>query len=532
MHNIKKLFFNIIAIGSLVFFSTCSNLDGGFDEISWQMNFDLINTSWDVQFKDAASGELIGNNSEIRVEAYLTGPDESNILDLAGIRQERFYSTKGFLGLILHPNRVEPGENNPVQFTLHAKVDGYLPVHVPIETFNTGIHPVEIMLVSLDLAPIGVNVLHLEDAGKFVFGLLHDSITLYTPGNRLEVVIPQGIQMLDKNGEALSGNMDVTLALWDGMVESAVEALPGGPLALLDINDYKIAIKQPASQLFLLIKDQYGKEALTFSENIRATFLLDPMVYNPEENRLIWPDDILPVYQLNKQNGSWSQESIVNLEGFQNKILAKINLRKTGTFHFGWMDRNYCQYPLNLEFTTLPEYNTFPYSFRLKLYRNVNGVFQYLYSFGVTGNASESSQLRYIPIGSELIMRFEPYLDCAQPYYKTPDAVLLTGECSEHPALQNDLIPIPPGDIRELQVIFIDTKHNNTQYIPSLLAGYYKSTSLSCWHSALVYNGTTYLFNVNPGEIYELGINYKGEYHYTELSITDTRTMYVEIEIN
>lgn len=532
MHKLKRLFLNTIAIGSLVFLSTCSNLDGGFDEIRWQMNFDLVKTSWDVQFKDAASGELIGNDSDLRVEVYLTGPDQSNILDLAGIRQERFYSTKGFLGLILHPDQTEPSENTPVQFTLHAKIDGYLPVHVPIEAYSTGINPVEVMLVNLELSPIGVNVLHLENAGKFVFGLLHDSISLYTPGNRLEVIIPRGIQMLDKNGEALSGNMDVTIALWDGMIESAVEALPGGPLALLDINDYKIAIKQPASQLFLVIKDQYGKEAVSFSENIRATFLLDPMVFNPEEKRLIWPDDILPVYLLNDQNGSWSQESIVSLESFQNKVLAKINLQKTGTFHFGWMDRNYCQYPLNLEFTTLPEYNTLPYSFRLKLYRNVNGIFQYLYSFGITGAASESSQMRYLPVGSELILRFEPYLDCAKPYYKTPDAVLLTGECSEHPILQNDLIPIPPGEIRELQVVFIDTEHNNTNYIPSLLAGYYRNHDSDCWQSAMVYQGITYLFNVEPGEVYELGINYKGEYHYEELSITDSGTMYVEIEIN
>ena len=169
MQKLKSLFISTVTIGLITLLSACSNLDGAFDEISWQMNFDLVQTNWDVQFKDAANGELIGKDNELRVEVNLSGPDQNHILDMAGIRHDIFFSTKGFLGLILHPDRTDPVETNPVQFTMHVKIDGYLPVHIPVETFKTGIHPVEVMLVDLDSPPANVHVLYEENAGLETF---------------------------------------------------------------------------------------------------------------------------------------------------------------------------------------------------------------------------------------------------------------------------------------------------------------------------------------------------------------------------
>ncbi len=522
MNTLKTKLITILLLFLLTGLSNCGKIEDGLASLKWQINFDLVNTSWD----------LLGQDDERRVEVFLTGPDHLNILDMAGIKQKNFYSTKGFLGMILHPDRASPSESDPVQFTIHAKIDGYLPVHVPVEAFGKGIHPVEILMVNLEHPPLGVNVFHQEGLSKVVYGQIEDSLILYTPGNRLEVIVPKGTEFKDEAGQLLGGSLTITMALWDCTKETAMEALLGGPLALINFKEFELGIKQPASQLFIRIQDEYGKLATQMSQSLLCTFLVDPGIFHPQEGRSVAPADILPVYQLDNLTGNWSRENTVVLEAFQNKVLARITIHQSGTFHFGWMDQNYCEFPLPMGFTTLESYDVLPYSFRLKVYRNYNGHFQYLYAFNVAGKTDEVSELRYLPIGKELIVRFESYITCADPYYKNPDPLLLSGECGPFETLDNDLVPVPPGTIREMEVVFIDTQHNRTEYTPASFAGYYRKLGSACWKSALVYDGITHLFDVLPDEVYEMGINYKGQFHRKEVLITEGGMMRVEIDID
>ena len=532
MIKLKSLGLLLGIVSILIGLSNCSKIENGLSQLQWQIDFDLVNTSWDIQFKDAATGEFIGLHDDTRVEVNITGPDQAHVLDMAGIRHDLFFSTKGFLGLVLHPDRGNPGENDPVKITVHAKVDGFLPVQVPIETFHIGIQPIEIMLVNLNAPPEGVKVFHEENISNVVYGKLEDSLLLYTPGNRLELLIPKDTELRDKNDLLLGGPLTITLALWDCTKESAMQALSGGPLALLNVTQFELGIKQPASQVFIRIQDQYGKIASQLSKSMEATFLVDPEIFHPEIGRFVRPDDVLPVYVLDGLTGVWSRENTVVLEAFQNKVLARITLNESGMFHFGWMDQSYCSNPLPLIFSSLPEYSLLPYSFRLKVYRNYNNQFQYLFSFCIAGQTNGNSELRYLPVGKELILRFEPYINCSDPYYRSPDPVLLTGECSINEPLENHLLPLPPGEVRELDVVFIDTQHNNTEYTPASFAGYYRKIGDSCWNSAMVYKGTSYLYKVNPGEQYEMGINFKGQFHRKEIVISESGILHVKIEID
>jgi hypothetical protein len=149
----------VLILGLPGFIGGCKKIDDGLSSIIWQMNFDLVTTTWDIQFIDAATGLPVGADNDERVTAAISGVDKVHILDLAGIRQTLFYSTKGALALALHPDRPAPQAPTPVRFFIHASHPAYLPVTVPVLTHETGINPIKIFLTDRNNPPANVDML-------------------------------------------------------------------------------------------------------------------------------------------------------------------------------------------------------------------------------------------------------------------------------------------------------------------------------------------------------------------------------------
>jgi hypothetical protein len=520
----------LIILGLPGILDGCKKVEDGLSSISWQINFDLVTTTWDIQFIDAATGLPIGSNGEERIEVVISGGDQQNILDLAGIRQPTFYSTKGVLALALHPNRLAPQATTPVSFVIHAKNPSYLPATIPILTYHEGINPVQVYMVNRNSTPANVDMLVQTQAGNLVNGRLTDSLDIHTSGNMASLQMSAGTEVVTVEGSQLSGNLTFAFSHWEGGTTNGLKTFPGGQIAVNDQGHPGLIYL--ACGIYVDIQDNDGNLAGRISKPIQGTALIDQSVYNPFTKTKLTAGAAVPVWFLNQLSGVWESKGTTILQLFQNKLLANFSMESPGMLMIGWINEDLCPFPLVLHPNTLPEYNVIPYTFTLNIFELYGEELRFVRSVGISGQVNQDYDLRFLPDNSELVFRFEQYTGEDKPYYKSPDPILLAGFCQSGSPADFDLLPKPNSSFKKIEVVFIDVQHNNTRYYPKVFPGYYRRTGTSTWQSAFVYNGQAYMVNPQQGDHYEMGINFKGEFHLKEVTVGPEEVVLVEIEID
>jgi len=509
----------------------CSRIEEGLTVITWRLNFDLIQTTWDVQFTDARTGEMIGAKTGSQVTVGLSGTDHSMILDLAGKNRRQFLSTNGFLSLALHPDRNDPTQSFPVTFMIHARAEGYLPVSYPVVCHEKGLHPVQINMVSVGEAPAHVGVVTQNNISRVVDGRIQDSLEFMTPLNQASLLIPQGTRMVDARAAELGGSLNIRFAYWESFHSESVTAFPGGQMAITSGSGGVAHQAHPAGIFFIDVVDAYDKPAVFFDGPLEVTLLINPDSYNPEKGRLISPTDAVTLWHQDESNGTYEAVHTIQLSAFQNKILAKIPVTGSGYYLLGWIEDASCDAPLKLQLNTLPEYRVPPYAFRAGVYQVFNDQVRLIRNLALGGASGAESHIYGLPVNTEIIIRFGSYLQHTNGYYRAPDPLLLADACHVQ-TVSLDMLPFTQSSFREVHPVFIDTEHNNTRYTPQVFPGYYRKKGTTDWNSAFVFEGKAYVINPEPGVIYQLGINFKGEFHEKEVIFGDEEIVTIEIEID
>jgi hypothetical protein len=511
-------------------FGGCKKVEDGLSALTWQINFDLIKTTWDIQFIDGASGLPVGANTEDRIEMTVSGNDASNIIDLAGIRQPRFYSTKGFAALALHPDRAGVAASAPVRFVIHANHADYLPVVVPVIAFNSGINPIKIYLTHRNNAPENVDLATSLVTEILSNGTLTDSVTLTTPMNMTSVHLDNGTGLTDAGGVELSGALKATLSHWEGGTTSGLKTFPGGQVTVSSAGNPGLIYL--AGGIFVEIQDQDGRLASTLTKPIRSRIVVSPQAYNPETRAKIAIGQSVPLWHLNIQTGIWENLNTVVLEADGNDIKASFNMYTPGLYLLGWINESLCSNPLLMHPGTLPEYHELSYAFTVNVFELFENELRFIRTVGLNGPVSEDFELRMLPVQSEILLRFEAYTGETDPYYRNPEPVLLAGFCESGNPVEFELLPKPNSTFKKIEVVFIDVAHNNTRYNPKVFPGYYRKNGATIWQSAFVYDGQAYIVNPEEGALYEMGINFKGRFQRKEVSIGPEDVILVEIAID
>lgn len=508
---------------------SCSKVEDGLNSMTWRIDFNLISSTWDVQFIDARTGELIEGTEENRVQVIISGPDQNHILDLSGFRRDRFYTSHGFLGLALHPDRNSPTPVSPLRFVLKASHPDYLPVSFPVTTRHDGINPLQIRMVHKGVTPPHVAVAAESGMSRVVEGRLQDSLEIFVPANLASVKFQQYTLLQDKENHLLGGSLDITFGYWEASHFESTLAQPGGQLALTTENG-KPGVIYSAGMFYLNVMDEYGQEPDEFDLPARAQVILAADIHNPETGSSISINDRLNLWYQDPATGLWSIVNTLRPSPYQNKFVIHIPFDRPGTYLLGWISEETCNEALVIHFKTLPEYNLLPYGFSVNTYQLVHNELRLLRSEPIVGPVDQEVKLYDLPTGKELVFRFEPYLIPAPSYYRSPDPLLVANSCSAT-GHELDLLPRPGGTFTQVKVVFIDTQHNNTRYTPRVFPGYYRQAGTQPWQSAFVYQGLTYLVNLVIGGTYELGINFKGEFHKKEMVIGTGELVEIEIEL-
>ncbi len=511
-------------------FSGCKKVETGLSAITWEINFDLVTTTWDIQFLDAATGLAIGATTEDQVEVMVTGPDAANIIDLAGIRQPRYFSTNGFMAMALHPDRPAPGEQAPVSFMIHASHPDYVPVSMPVISYHEGINPLKIYMLRRTASPENVALLRQTTSGSNTNGEITDPLSLLTADGNFRLDFEPGTTVNKPSGEKLTGAMTITLAGWSGATVNGLKMLPGGQVTLNSSG--KAGLIYLAAGLYTDIIDQNGTYAASHSKIMHGTATVNPAVYNPATRTRVVPGESVPVWYMDPETGFWASRGTSTIMTAGDKLEIRIGIAAPGLYMAGWIQENLCTTPLLLHPGTLPEYSEIPYGFTLNVFEVFENEFRFIRSLGISGQANTDCELRMLPANAELLIRFESYAGESSTYYRNPDPLLLTNSCGSATPVSLELLPKTNSTFRKIEVVFIDVAHNNTRYNPKVFPGYYRKPGDSVWQSAFVFGGQSYMVNPQEGATYEMGINFKGKLHKKDVTIGTEDVILVEIDID
>jgi len=510
--------------------SGCKKVEDGLSALTWQINFDLIKTTWDIQFTDGATGLPVGANTDDRIEMTISGKDAGNIIDLAGIRQPRFYSTKGFAALALHPDRAAVEPSAPVRFVIHVNHPGFLPVEVPVIAYSSGINPIKIYLTNRQDAPENVDLAISMVTGILSGGVLTDTLAVTTPLNMASVHLEKGTGISDAGGAQLSDDLNITLSHWEGGTTGGLKTFPGGQVTVSSAGNPGLIYL--AGGVFVEIEDQNGRLASSLTKPIRSQVAVSPQAYNPDTRAKLTVGQTVPLWHLNTQTGIWENLNTVVLEADGSALKAPFNMYSPGLYLLGWINENLCSNPLLMHPGTLAENDELSYAFTVNVFELFENELRFIRTVGLNGPVSEDYELRMLPIQSEILLRFEAYTGELNPYYQNPEPLLLAGFCESGSPVEFELLPNPNSTFKKIEVVFIDVAHNNTRYNPKVFPGYYRKNGATIWQSAFVYDGQAYIVNPEEGALYEMGINYKGRFQRKEVTIGPEDVILVEIAID
>jgi hypothetical protein len=517
----------------LLFFGTftgCKKIETGLSAIRWEIDFDLVTTTWDIQFIDAATGLSIGAGNDDEISVTVSGADAGNIIDLAGIRQPVYLSTKGFMAMALHPDRPTPGTQAPVTFVIHAAHPDYLPAVMPVITHREGINPVKVYLVKRTSSPANVDLVHLATETAAADGRLTGVISATTPRKLVTLTVDEGTVLTDAGGARLSGNIAVTIAGWEGATVNGLRTLPGGQISLSTAG--KAGLIYLAAGVYADLSDRNGLKAGILSKPMTCAAEINPAVYNPTSRIKVAAGQPVPVWFMNPETGAWESKGTTLLTTDGTRLLASFSMSGPGLYAAGWIQESLCAQPLLLRPGTLPEYSEIPFGFTLNFFEVFENEFRFIRTAGISGQVNTDTELRLLPDNAELLVRFESYAGETSPYYRSPDPLLLTGFCGSTDPVSLELLPKPNSTFRKIEVVFIDVAHNNTRYNPKVFPGYYRKPGDNLWQAAFVHGGISYMVNPQEGAVYEMGINFKGKLHKKDVTIGSEDVVLVEIDID
>ncbi len=208
MKILKNIYTKILMLTSLLAIGTLNSCKVDPNEgIDLRVDWNIIETTASFQFVDAKTGELVGYENGDKIEIIVKGNNKEVVVDITGKKTDDFEAVKGSLNLALDPNAPAPSEDQPVDFTVTAMIDGYVTIDYPVQIFRTGAHEYEVKMINLENTPEGV-IVTTNQSFELQDGATTETVMVNVSnpnGMEAEVIIPEGTIIKDKDGNLLEG---------------------------------------------------------------------------------------------------------------------------------------------------------------------------------------------------------------------------------------------------------------------------------------------------------------------------------------
>ncbi|PLX08073.1 MAG: hypothetical protein C0598_12470 [Marinilabiliales bacterium] len=527
---IKTLISISLALVILIFADACK-VKNPLEGAKLILNYDILNTYINVQFQDAATGNLIGFNDNTQVRVIVTGDGSEAVLDNTGVQKDEYKSSNGFMGLALNPNtEFVPSNTNPIKFTLVAKLDGYISTSQSMTITEEGTYNVKIVMTDISNPPNGVIVQEEKGVGNLEAGsgTVQEEIGIKTQGDELEIIIPEGTVIKDGNGNPLGGSLDITLVYFDNLLDESLAAFPGGLMTRVNQNGETLdGAFFSAGFAAIEITDENGVSAETFEENpVLLNMGIQAPTYNPETQASIAAGDQLPVYSYNTDNGEWTLEQTVTVEsGSRSDFMATAELTHLSYWNFDWFWSFYCTYGVQFKF--VGDYAGCGCAEVSGIMRKQadNTFFSYIYFYACDGQLNPTY---YAP--ADMPVYIDWIDNGCSGIVVQEDMTYIDNLCS------TDIIEVTlTTNGANRTNITVDASaycvSNPDVEIRPTYGAYFRPVDSYCWRWSFMYNGYVEICDVEIGKEYVIGTYFNGEWYETNYTVQSADIFLWDIQL-
>lgn len=341
------IIFSLIAIAVVSFFVSSCDIKSPTEGLEVRLKGIERTTSINVQIIDAANGDQINQQVNVKFEGSNTG------LVINDVNQQisSLSTTTGNVTFSLK-DEIIPSENNPITLVLLFTSSGYINSSKQLTITKTGGSIFNVFLVSVTNTPNGVVTNVIKEGNTGSGGLSADlkveSGTEPNSNSGASITIPAGTQLLDENGNVLTGDVETRVTYFNPVTQSSLNSFPGGFDVTVEDNTGQQQDVQFVTAGFIAVDMTVNQVTVAgFSQNVTLTFDIPEGLNNPEFGEPVKVGDKIPLWSYDETNGKWKWEGdyTVPTRSLKN---GKLQIVKNDVRHLSWWNLdwyyNMCYY--------------------------------------------------------------------------------------------------------------------------------------------------------------------------------------------
>ncbi|CCH53331.1 hypothetical protein BN8_02421 [Fibrisoma limi BUZ 3] len=284
-----------------------------------------------------------------QINVKLAGPDASRIVTTLNTNRYKV-NADGILLLAASPQS-SPSAQQPLRFTVVLESEGYLPVVQPVVMTSLNRQVRTVRFINIPLPPATLSA-ELTAGRAGTDGALTTTLTLDTPlqsgkVDNASLTLPMGTKLTDRDGQAVSGELAISLVHTDTRSGNATAQVPGGGLMNnvmpLIAGSQSLGLMRVSSMGGSVTIEAYNEQyqlARSFSQPVRLTMELNPAMRHPQADRTIRAGDVIPLFSFDALTSVWRQEKpgVVVLNQQTGRLEYQADVLTAGTFVVGWAD--------------------------------------------------------------------------------------------------------------------------------------------------------------------------------------------------
>ena len=340
----KKNIFNIIALiavlGSGLLAIDGCKLKNPAEGIVVSIKADAVTAPSEILIKDARTGYQ-PKNITTAIPVTISGPGAPYVYSSGASKTISLF--QGAVSFSLRKGTIV-SINNPIKFTIHIDLPGYLPLEYPVVL--TSLDPISATasVVDFNNPPKGAasKTATIETGAD---GKTTDTSSIFIPATigkteSLKIAIDAGTKMLDASGAPVSGNIEAKVIQFTPSTEEAINAFSGGTdfNSIKDVNGNPLAAGgfYPAGWMDMTMSAG-GKNVKSFDKALQTTFEINADITNPTTKVKYKAGDVMDVYSKSEGSTDWTKEgtATIALNSTSGKLEATLAVKHLSVWAFG-----------------------------------------------------------------------------------------------------------------------------------------------------------------------------------------------------
>lgn len=509
--------------------NSCNKIDEIFEGVDLSIDWDVIWSKLNINFKDAQTGELIGEDNFQQVTVQITGESVEYVIDISGVQKETYKSSNGFLTLGINPNPSTGSDAN--RFNIVARAQGYLPMSQSITISEQGDYNLTIFMANIENPPEGVSIKTTENTGLVIDGILQEEVLVKTLGSEACIILPNGLRMVDDNGTRLEGTLDIRLVYYNNKSDGSLSTFPGGLISR--VEKYGSVLDGtffPAGLVSIEIFDQYGRKARYFEQSaLKLVMTIPSGTYNPETQSDVEAGDEIPVQSYDPETGIWKYHQTTEVSlGNRGDFEVETWIPHLSWWSFDWFKGNYCNNGIKLVFKG---------DFGECSCITIDGIIRkkaddtYLRHISLNVCQDSSVYVTNAPTGLPVYIEWMLAENCSDCFTDPAFNPLYIEDLCASSTYEIPLVCFKPNTISvEIDVTGYCSDRPDLIVRPSFGA-WYKETGSDCWRYSAMQNGYAPICDVETGNIYTVGTYYDNVWYEWQITIEEGKEYQLQFEL-